>query len=257
MDKILFRSNSTNKKYLLLMIISSVITLFIVAWVCFNSIKYNNSSMTIITAVIVVISIGAIVLQFASDSFKYVVTSSELVVKRPLGNIIIPLKDIKFIRIMTIAEKKKYRVLFAAKYPGIGKHERISKDKRPLLSGNMYHSNWVLVVTDKRKYIIAPDDLQLIDIVTQHIGQTEAEIQQPMDISKTQWARFISIAICLPVALIIYMGYRQPKILRCIEDISEQQTARSINSKVEPIIKLIDNDNRVYCPEKKCTDIAM
>ena len=109
-----------------------------------------------------------------------------------------------------------------------------------------------------------------------------------------------SIAICLPVALIIYMGYKQPKIifdtnsfrlkglygvsipyanivevdtitLREIPAISirtngislfkvhrghfrttdGEKVRLSINSKVEPIIKLIDNDNRVYYINRK------
>ena len=169
MDKILFRSNSTSRMYMLFMILILVMSLLFIGWAYYPSIKNSDSTMKITMAVIFIFIIGAFILQFASDSFKYVITSSELVVKRPLGNIIIWLQDIKLIQIMTPTEKKKYGVFFAAKYPGIGDHKRISKDKRPLLLGSMYHRNWVLVVTGNRKYIITPDDLQLIDILTQQM----------------------------------------------------------------------------------------
>ena len=75
------------------------------------------------------------------------------------------------------------------------------------------YNNWTLIITDKKKYVIAPNDSQLIDAVAQQIGKTATEMQSTISAPTKQWRKLIPIAIIASVMLFIYMGYKQPRVV--------------------------------------------
>jgi len=67
------------------------------------------------------------------------------------------------------------------------------------------------VVTDRKKYVFAPDDLQLIDATIQQIGQAEIG-SQTLENPVRKWIRWLPAAIVVAVAVRIYSSYKEPKV---------------------------------------------
>jgi len=71
------------------------------------------------------------------------------------------------------------------------------------------YDNWTLVVTDSKKYMIAPNDLQLIDLTAQQIGQAETLTPET---PRKQWRGLALAIIIVATMAFLYLGYMEPKV---------------------------------------------
>ncbi|MDR1170168.1 MAG: PH domain-containing protein [Prevotellaceae bacterium] len=98
---------------------------------------------------------------------KYTVSKTHLTVKRYLGDIKIPLKEIQDIRLFN----RKGLVFDGISSDGtFGTYGILRTDiHEKLYIYTRRDSNWTLVVTSRKKYVIAPNDLYLINVVKEQI----------------------------------------------------------------------------------------
>jgi len=217
MEKILFISPSTlDRKSLISTLIVCIFPTLILGWLFFRNLAANNTFViTFIFGITAAIFLSMSVLGFICTPCKYILTKSELIIKRHYKDIVIPLQNIQLIRLMMPDDKKGMTGIASADACfGWWGYYRTSKHKKLNVFTRRY-SNWTLIVTDRKKYVIAPDDPQLINAVAQQIGKTETEMQPTISAPTNQWYKFIPIAIIAPVMLFIYMGYKQPRVVFC------------------------------------------
>ena len=211
MEKILFISPSTLcKRYFIGTIIVCIFPTLIFGWLFYHSLANDISSETIFKGCMLTIWLGISIAGFICTPYKYILTNSEFIIKRYFKDIVIPLQNIKLIKLMTKDERKiKFGVTADACFGSWGYIET-SKYKKLYLYVRRWN-NWTLIITDRKKYVIAPDDLQLIDAVTQQIGNTDADVSA-MDAPVKQWRRWIPAAIVLPVFLLVFLSYKEPRV---------------------------------------------
>ena len=210
MEKILFISPSTlDKKSLISTIVVCVLPTLIFGWLFAT----NNAPLKIIMGICFAIFLCASVAGFICTPYKYILTNSELIIKRYFKDIVIPLRNIQLIRLMTPDDKKgMIRTFGADACFGSWGYYRTAKHKKLNIFTRRYN-NWTLIVTDQKKYVIAPNDPQLIDAVVQQIGKTEAEMQSSNSAPTNQWHKFVMIAIIALVAFSLFIGYKEPRIV--------------------------------------------
>ena len=213
MEKILFISPLTlDRKSLILTLIVCILPTLFQGWMFYRSLAGNNTFLIFFWGCMAALFLGISVAGFICTPYKYVLTNSELIIKRHFKDIVIPLQNIKLIRQMTDKDKKGLFRSFGAEgcFGSWGYYQTSTHKKLTVLTRRYNH--WTLIVTDRKKYVIAPDDLQLIDVVAQQIEQTEADLQS-MNVPAKQWRRWIPAAIVVAVIFSIYFPYKEPKFV--------------------------------------------
>jgi len=164
---------------------------------------------TFLMMVITIIFIwGCLVLAYISTAHKFILTNSHFIIKRYLKDSAIPLQNIKSIRPVTM--KQFYR-----NHLWVSPFGHYPSKLKSIISYSCRWNNWVLLTTDRGKFLISPNDMHLIDATIQQIekvkdGEANNEI---MSISSSQWRRFIPIAITASVFFLVYMGYKEPRVV--------------------------------------------
>jgi len=211
MKKILFISPSTQDKWTWgLSIILGVLPVGFFGWkMLHHTIGFNHWSVSFI------IFLSLIVTGFVATPYKYILTDTHLIIKRYWRDIQISLSDIQSIRQIPHSEKNALLRPFGYSGPfgyfgffWLAKYSTVSVFARR-------YTNWTLIVTDRKKYVIAPDDLQLIDAMTQQIGKAEAG-SQTMNMPVKRWYKFIPVVVVILVlapVLMIYLEYKDPKFI--------------------------------------------
>ena len=211
MEKILFISPSTlDRKSLILTLFVCVLPILFFGWMFYRTLATNCMVATVIMGCMIALFLGIFILFIICTPHKYILTNSHLIVKRHYKDIVIPLQNIKSIRLMTANDKKgMWRTFGAEGAFGSWGYYSTSAHKELAVFARRY-DNRTLVITDRKKYVIAPNDLQLIDATAQQIGQSETS-NQASETPVRQWRRWLLAAIMiLPVAF-IYLPYKEPK----------------------------------------------
>jgi len=211
MGKILMISPSTlDRKSLLLTLMVSVAPVLIFGGLFFRNLATNHV-LAVILGIMALMSAGILVLGIISTPYKYILTNSQLIIKRHYKDIVIPLQNIKQIRLMTSDEKKGMlrTIGFDGAFGSWGYYSTSAYKELTVFTRR--YDNRTLIITDRKKYVIAPDDLQLIDAVIQQTGQSEIEVQQPENPVR-KWISWLPVATILAVAIFIYSGYKEPKV---------------------------------------------
>ena len=214
MEKILLISPSTlDRKSLILTLVVCVLPALGFGWLFYRSYPANHAS-AITYGVVAAIALGIFVWGVIITPYKYILTDAHLIIKRHFKDVVVPLQDIKLIRLMNSDDKKGlYRTFGAEGAFGSWGYFQTSEHKKLTVFARRYN-NWTLVVTDRKKYVIAPDDPQLIDAAIQQIGKVKAgEVNsQTEETSSIQWRNWIPAVFTVAVLLFIYSGYREPKV---------------------------------------------
>ena len=208
--KILFISPSTlDRKSLILTLIICVLPTLYFGWGSYRTFATNNTSSSV-AAFVAALFLGIFILGVICTPHKYILTNSHLIIKRYIKDIVIPLQNIKYIRLMTSDDKKgMWRTFGAEGAFGSWGYYSTSAHKNLIVFARRY-DNRTLVVTDRKKYVIAPDDLQLIDVTAQQIGQAET---QTMEIPANSWRKYIPAAIVIATTVFLYLPYKEPKVV--------------------------------------------
>lgn len=206
LEKILFISSSTlDKKSLLLTLIVCVLPALIFGWLFFHSFETSNTFLTVSRGCMTTLFLGMFILGVICTPHKYILTNSCLIIK----HIVIPLTTIKSIHLMTSDDKKGlWRPFGAAGVFGWWGYYCTSAHKKLTVFARRY-DNWTLVVTDSKKYMIAPNDLQLIDLTAQQIGQAETLTPET---PRKQWRGLALAIIIVATMAFLYLGYMEPKV---------------------------------------------
>jgi len=216
MEKILFISPSTlDRKSTVWTLIVCMLPILFFGWMFFRTLETNNTVATVITGCMIAMSLGIFILGIVCTPHKYILTDSHLIVKRHFKDIVIPLQNIKCIRQMTANDKKGMLRTFGAEGVfGSWGYYSTSAHKELVVFARRY-DNRTLVITDRKKYVIAPDDLQLIDAVMQQTGQDNigAQHSEQPEHPARRWIKLIPAAIILSVVFLFYFGYKEPKII--------------------------------------------
>ena len=212
MEKILFVSPSTlDRKSLILTSIVCVLPTLFLGWMFYRTLATNNIVATVILGCMIALFLGIFILGVICTPHKYILTNSHLIIKRYYKDIFIPLQEIKLIRLMTFNDKKGMLRTFGAEGAfGSWGYYSSSAHKKLLVFARRY-DNRTIVITDRKKYVIAPDSLQLIDVTMQQIGQAEIGVQQP-EYPARRWLGWILATILMAVAALIFLSYKEPKV---------------------------------------------
>jgi hypothetical protein len=163
MEDIVFVSKSTQdfRAWLKTIIVSFIpfIVFCILVFVC--DVKFIIFMLILWTAII-----GGGILYSPN---KYMVSNTNLIIKRYLGNIKIPLEEIQDIRIFTEQDKKGLLGIYRAEgaFGNFGLY--CTNIHKKLHVYTRRDSNWTLIVTSRKKYVIAPNDIYLIDVIQDKI----------------------------------------------------------------------------------------
>lgn len=171
METPLFVSPSTlDRKSLLLTIFINVIGIAAVGVLFFALRATAPVAKLIITGFAAVIVSGGAIAGFICTPHQYILTKSELIIRRHIGNAVIPLADLRAVRLMTPADKKGiWRSFGSEGMFGVYGYYSSPRFKRLTVFARRYN-HWTLLITERKKYVIAPDDLQLVDRVLQQAG---------------------------------------------------------------------------------------
>ncbi len=212
MERILLISPSTlDRKSLIQTLIACMFPTLILGWLFYQNLTANSMNMAVPLGITAAVFLVLLVSGYICTPYKYILTNSDLIIKRHLKDIVIPIQDIKVIRLMTPADKKGMWRSFGAEglFGSFGYYQTPKYKK--LIVYTRRHDNWTLVITDQKKYVIAPDDLQLIDIASQQMGLAVAD-DQPMEKPVKLWRKWIPVAIIIIVVVITHLAYREPKV---------------------------------------------
>ena len=218
MEKILFISSSTlDRKSLILTLVVCVLPTLFLGWMLFRSLTANNTYSIAILGSMTALFVLIFVLGVIITPYEYILTNSELIIKRHYRDIVIPLQNIEVIRLMTDKEKKGTIQLFGAEGAfGSWGYYSTSMHNKLIVFARRYN-NRTLIVTDRKKYVIAPDDLQLIEATVKQIGQAETASQATPDIPAKNWLTaipgVITIVTTIAVFLFIYLSYKEPRVV--------------------------------------------
>ena len=204
MEKILFISPSTPCRKNWTMFGASALICIIVFWYI-NSLNVEHK----INAV-ALFCLGCIILIVCITPYKFILTKSHLIIKRHLKDCIIPLQNIKSIHLMNPAEKKKYYMNDA--WNPLGAFVHYPTNYKKIIPYAYRFDNWTLLVTDRGKFLITPNDLQLIDATLKQIENVAANTDNlEIYASANNWRKFIPIGIIAPVFFLVFFSYREPK----------------------------------------------
>ena len=217
MEKIVYISSSTqDKKAWLLTIVISFLPVLFFGWRLTTNIACNNMQHAVMFGLLLALFSIIPVLGFLNTPYKYILTNTELIIKRQIKDTVIPWASISQIRLMTKEDKKGMLRTFGVEgaFGAYGKYQSL-KHKKLFVNVRRY-TNWTLIVTNGKKYVIAPDDIQLIEVAIKLIGQPETVDKNEVD-AKTDWQRKIT-TIVLPFFLVfitvsIFCTYMERRII--------------------------------------------
>lgn len=209
MEKILFISPSTlDRKSLLLTSAICVLPTLIFGWMFYRSTMGSNQFPPVICGCMTALFVGIFISGVICTPHKYILTNSHLIIKRHIKDIAIPLQEIKLIRLMTTEDKKGMIRIFGAEgaYGSWGYYNTSAHKKLTVLARR--YNNRTLIITDRKKYVIAPDDLQLVDIAAEQIENAEISIMEPL---ANNWRRWIPAIIIIATTVLLYFSYKEPR----------------------------------------------
>ena len=168
-EKILFTSRSTlcRKNSVVFTVLFLLCVPFF--WLLCVTLRHSVADIIMLTTTIL-ITIGSLMLLFVCIPHKFILTNTHFIIKRRLKDSVIPLQNIKEIRLVSPAERKRLILNnlamfghrgFLCHYP--------TKYKKIIMYSGHRRDNWTLLFTDRGKFLIAPNDLQLIDATMQQI----------------------------------------------------------------------------------------
>jgi lysylphosphatidylglycerol synthetase-like protein (DUF2156 family) len=169
MNRILFISPSTWDKTTWIMTLCVVIL--------FGVISFFTRILIPVAVFFMGLLFIVILLGIICTPYKYILTDTELWIKRHSKNIIIPLQDIKIMRLMTDEDKKRMCRTFG--YAGFGYFGTFEsakyRGKYCLSVFARRYTNWTLISVKSKcgKYVIAPNDTGLIDAVNEQMQRME------------------------------------------------------------------------------------
>jgi hypothetical protein len=174
---------------------------------------------------------------------RYILTESNLIINRYLRNIRIPLKTINDIRLFTDSDKKGHWFTCGTQVAfgnwGIFK----TSIHKKLYVYTRRDNNWVIIITSRKKYVIAPDDLNLLEAVQKQlemINSSEATVQSEnaeIFAKGKWWPKIIPFLIVGGTFLLLYLGYREPRI-ECSAEKLKVQHPWGISLPVEEIAQV-------------------
>ncbi|MDR2038019.1 MAG: alpha/beta hydrolase [Bacteroidales bacterium] len=213
-NTILYISPSTqDKKTWVLTFLLGILPVIIFGWLFFPEyIQYGiveNIHWCILFFLFLSISVAGL----ACTPNQYVLTDKDFIIKRYVGNIHIPLDKIKAVRFMTDAEEKKMWRSFGYSGP-FGRFGLFSTKGHPELHLFARRSNHLAIIaTDHIRYVVAPDDLLIIDKIAEKTGQQEiSDLMTGKTGTRQRVFRTIPYVVIGLVLLLIWIGYRDPKV---------------------------------------------
>ena len=212
MEKILLISPSTlDRKSLIMTLIFCVVPTLLFGWLFYRNLATNHV-LALIMGGTLALFLLIFVLGFIITPYKFILTNYELIIKRHFKDIVIPLEDINLIRLMSPDDKKGLIRTFGADgcFGSWGYYQTSIHKKLQVYTRR--YNNWTLIITNGKKYVIAPDDLKLIDATMQQIGQTQAD-HQAIDAPSKHWRKWITAAIVAVVIFLVYMGFKEPRFV--------------------------------------------
>jgi len=217
MEKILFISPSTlDRKSLILTLVLTLIG--VIFGLCFYLHLTKGMTFWAVWGIATLIYIILFVFGTICTPHKYILTNSHLIIKRHIKDIAIPLQKIENIRLMTVDDKKGMQSNLGMSYFGTFGYYKSSLHKKLIVFARRY-DNRTLIITDQKKYVIAPDDLQLVEATAQQIGQPQADQADDQTTTVTparQWRKLLPAAIIVittaVVAIFLYLEYKDPKV---------------------------------------------
>jgi len=211
MERILFISPSIlDRKILIMTLIVSVLPTIFFGWLFFRIITTNHV-LAVIFGIMAFMFLGIFLLGIICTPYKYILTNAHLIIKRHYKDIVIPLQAIKLIQLMNLDDKKGLLRTFGVEGAfGSWGYYQTSAHKKLTVFVRCYE-NWTLIITDRKKYVIAPNDLQLIDATIQQIGLAEIVSQTPENPVRKLF-RWMPVAIVLATAAFIFSAYKEPKV---------------------------------------------
>ena len=214
MEKILFISPSTlDRKSLIFTLIFGVIPALFLGWLFYRCLGTNNTFLAVTFGSVIVLFGGIFISGVVITPYKYILTSSHLIIKRHIKDIVIPLHDVKVVRLMTPDDKKGMIRTFGAEGVfGSWGYFRSSAHNKLMVLARRY-DNRTLIVTDRKKYVIAPNDTQLIEAIMQQTGNAPAADSLFMDAPTKHWLKFLPVAIIVPAFIFIFLSYKEPQVV--------------------------------------------
>jgi hypothetical protein len=171
MNNVLFDSKSTQDIGICIRSSIVVIILFVILWLIPFSNGFNMGWIGITGLFLIFM---AYIVGFLYVPYRFMLTKTHLIIKRYCGDIVLPIKEIMEIRLFTANDKKG---LFGyCRVDGIFLHYGLYSTKihKTLHVYTRRDSNWMLLVTSKKKYIFAPNDIRLVEMV-QNLKQNNYE----------------------------------------------------------------------------------
>lgn len=161
MEPVLFVSKSTSDKGMYIRSSIVIATGFVFLWL-FPFINKHNVDLLCIIGLLIVLP--AYIVGFFYVPYRFILTETQLIVKRHCGDLVLPLEEIMEIRLFSYGDKKG---LFGCGAGGIFMNYglyRTHTHKR-LHVYTRRDSNLILLVTPKKKYVFAPNDILLVEMV--------------------------------------------------------------------------------------------
>ena len=207
MEKILFISPSTfDKKNMFILVICGIPVL----WCGYRVFAADN--INIILFGITLIFLGFFVLLIITTPYKFILTNSHFIIKRHLKDSVIPLQNIKTIRHITHQEWARHYGTTALRGMPFGHYPSKLKG----LIGYIHRwNNWTILITDRGKFLISPNDLQLIAATLQQIDKVKVDgvNGQVAKTPSNRWRKQFPAAIIIAVSLVVYFSYKEPKFV--------------------------------------------
>ena len=160
---------------------------------------------------------------FIYTPYRIVLTESHLILYRHIGNILIPIQQITTIRLFNPVDRKGIFRTFGAEgvFGNWGLYK--SAAHKRLYVYTRRGSNWTLIITPNKKYVIAPNDLKLIDVAQEQMkkvdsdassDQIQAEIQEysKRRLLVPKITGIIVFIIVLFNFLFLYFGFKDPHV---------------------------------------------
>jgi hypothetical protein len=205
MERILFISPSTqDRKTWILTLIPGILLVAFFGWGILYS--FDRYHQVFLFPLFILFIIGWI-----ATPCKYILTNTHLIIKRHWRDINIPLQEIRNIYLMPVPERRTLRHIFVYNGPfGLFGCFRAA-DNTWLSLYARRRNNWTVIVTGRKKYVIAPDDIQLVSLTAEQIGK--ADHNEQMSAAKGQsWYKLLPVIMIFAVCIPVYMSYKEPGV---------------------------------------------
>jgi hypothetical protein len=180
-------------------------------WMFFRVLPGNDTVLTVIWGMMTALFAAILMMGVICTPYKYILTSTHLIIKRRFRDVAVPLREIKLIRLMTPDDKKGMMRMFGAEGAfGLFGHFRTDAHPKLIVYARRYDHRSI-IITDRKKYVIAPDDLQLIHLAAQQIDQTEADSPTGGAPAK-KWYQWVFAAGIAAVLTFTYLSYKEPAV---------------------------------------------